>query len=238
MFRVKRGWIRDGPGRNHLGYLCHHFGLLEKTSHRTFITLTESDSISPLLLQSSSVIFNSSTWGPIWYLTIHKELQQLDIILISPSSETVRQEAVYRNQISEKSEILPYCFSGGSDGKESACNAGDPGSIPGSRRSPGGGNGNLLQYYCMENSVDRGAWWATVHGVTESDTTEQVTFSHLGGSQVEIRTLISDHLPLVGSFPFCWFSCHTSSICRQIPTWGLAKKELWSKDTEIDFLFF
>ena len=150
----------------------------------------------------------------------------------------VRQEAVYRNESWEKSEILPYCFSGGSDGKESACNAGDLGPIPGSRRSPGGGNGNLLQYYCMENSVDRGAWWATVRGVTESDTTEQVTFSLLGGSQVEIRTLISDHLPLVGSFPFCWFSCHTSSICRQIPTWGLAKKELWSKDTEIDFLFF
>ena len=150
----------------------------------------------------------------------------------------VRQEAVYRNESWEKSEILPYCFSGGSDGKESACNAGDLGPIPGSRRSPGGGNGNLLQYYCMENSMDRGAWWATVRGVTESDTTEQVTFSLLGGSQVEIRTLISDHLPLVGSFPFCWFSCHTSSICRQIPTWGLAKKELWSKDTEIDFLFF
>ena len=50
-------------------------------------------------------------------------------------------------------------------GKESACNAGDPGSIPGSGRFPGEGNGNPLQYSCSVNPVDRGAWWATVHGV-------------------------------------------------------------------------
>ena len=57
-------------------------------------------------------------------------------------------------------------FPGGSNSKESACNARDPGSIPGSRRSPGEGNGDPLQYFCLENSMDRGAWWATVHGVT------------------------------------------------------------------------
>ena len=49
-------------------------------------------------------------------------------------------------------------FAGGSDSKESACDMGDPGSIPGSGRSPGGGNGNPFQYSCLENSVDRGAW--------------------------------------------------------------------------------
>ena len=57
---------------------------------------------------------------------------------------------------------------GGSDGKESAFNGRDPGSIPGSGRSPGEGNGNPLQYSCLENSMDRGAWWATVHGVAKS----------------------------------------------------------------------
>ena len=54
--------------------------------------------------------------------------------------------------------------------KESTCNAGDPGSIPGSGRSPGKGNGNPLQDSCLENPMDRGAWWATVHGVSKSRT--------------------------------------------------------------------
>ena len=58
----------------------------------------------------------------------------------------------------------------GSDGKASVYNAGDPCSIPGSGRSPGEGNGNPLQYYCLENPMDRGAWQATVHGVSKSRT--------------------------------------------------------------------
>ena len=61
-------------------------------------------------------------------------------------------------------------FPGGSDGKECTHNAGGPGLIPGSGRSPGVGNGNPLQYACLENSVDRGAWWATVHGTAKSRT--------------------------------------------------------------------
>ena len=59
-------------------------------------------------------------------------------------------------------------FPGESDGKESACNAGDLGSIPRLGRSPGEGKGNPLQYSCLKNSVDRGAWRATVHGVAKS----------------------------------------------------------------------
>ena len=58
-------------------------------------------------------------------------------------------------------------FPGVASGKESACNAGAPGSIPGSGRSPGEGNGNPLQYSCLENLMDRGAWQATVHGVAQ-----------------------------------------------------------------------
>ena len=53
-----------------------------------------------------------------------------------------------------------------------AGDAGDLGSIPGSERSPAGGHGNPLQYSCLENPMDRGAWWATVYGSQESDTTE------------------------------------------------------------------
>ena len=63
-------------------------------------------------------------------------------------------------------ESMGFC--GGSDYKESVCNAGDLNSIPGSGRSPGGGHGNPLQYSCLENSMDRGAWWTTVHRVIKS----------------------------------------------------------------------
>ena len=67
-------------------------------------------------------------------------------------------------------------FPGGSDSKASVYNAGDLGSIPGLGRSPGEGNGNPFQYSCLENPMDRGSWQATVHGVSESDTTEWLHF--------------------------------------------------------------
>ena len=67
-------------------------------------------------------------------------------------------------------EYLLLVFPGESNGKESACNVGDLGSIPGLGRSFGGGHGNRLQYSCLENPMDGGAWWATVHGVAMSQT--------------------------------------------------------------------
>ena len=70
-------------------------------------------------------------------------------------------------------------FPGGSDGKASAYNAGDRGSIPGLRRFPGEGNGTPLQHSCLENPMDRGAWWAAVHGVAKSRTRlSNFTFFH------------------------------------------------------------
>ena len=87
---------------------------------------------------------------------------------------------------------MGHWIPGGSDGKESTCNAGDPGSIPGSGRSPGEGNGYLFQYSCLENPMDRGAWRATVHGITKSRTqlSDQHTHTHTissfpGGSVVK-----------------------------------------------------
>jgi len=72
-----------------------------------------------------------------------------------------------------KTGLTALGFPGGSVVKNPPANAGDAGDvglIPGLGRSPGEGNGNPLQYSCLENPMDRGAWWATVHGVTKSQT--------------------------------------------------------------------
>ena len=64
--------------------------------------------------------------------------------------------------------MITLGFPDGSDGKESACNAGEPGLVPGWGRSPGEGHGHSLQFSCLENPMDRGAWWATVHGAGQA----------------------------------------------------------------------
>ena len=67
---------------------------------------------------------------------------------------------------------LGHCYIGGSDGKEPGCIAGDRGSVPGLGRSPGKGNGYPLQYSCLENLLNRGAWQATVNGCKQAGMTE------------------------------------------------------------------
>ena len=76
-------------------------------------------------------------------------------------------------------EGLPF----GSDSRESSCNTGDPSSMPGLGRSPGEGNGHPLQYSGLKNPMDRGAWWATVHGVTELDT--KLKYLHEGSQEAD-----------------------------------------------------
>ena len=90
--------------------------------------------------------------------------------------------------------------------KESACNAGDVGLIPGSERSPGIGNGNPLQYPCLENSMNRGAWWATVHRVAESDMTAQCTNT---SAYLKLKEKLKEtgniyHNIIYFGWPSCW----------------------------------
>ena len=94
---------------------------------------------------------------------------------------------------------LTLYFPGGSDGKEFACNAGDLGSVSGSGRSPGEGNDNPLQYSSQENPMDRGAWRATVHGVSKGWLSNQHFhfFLHL------FKSLQMAWLPCVQSVVFC-----------------------------------
>ena len=76
-----------------------------------------------------------------------------------------------QNRLSVKFTIIKFqdpALPAGSDGKEFTCKMGDLGLIPRLGRSPGGGHSNPLQYSCLENPMDRGAWWAMVHGVTKS----------------------------------------------------------------------
>ena len=80
----------------------------------------------------------------------------------------VEQRTKRRWEIRININRLLFGFTGSSDGKESACNVGDRSSIPGLGRSPVEGNGNPLQYSCLGNPTDRGAWWATAHGVAKS----------------------------------------------------------------------
>ena len=108
-------------------------------------------------------------------------------------------------------------FPGGSDSKRSAHNVGDPGSIPGLGRSPGEGNGNLLQGSCLENSMDGGAWWATVHGVTKSRTRlSEFTFNSLLAKVQSDFCLLEKHfIAFVCLFLFCIWLCRGVSCGKQ-----------------------
>ena len=91
----------------------------------------------------------------------------------------------------ENITVLPR-HEDGSDGKASTRHAGDPSSIPGLRRSPGEGNGNPLQYCCLENSMDGGAWWATVHRVAKSRTRLSDLTFYFKSYQRDIRITVTN----------------------------------------------
>ena len=109
-------------------------------------------------------------------------------------------------------------FPGSSDGKESACNAGDPGSTPRSRRCPGEGNSNPLQYSCMENSMDREFWRATVNGVRHNLVTNTFTFHKY--IHVCLGVWLSQLCPILETHGL---GAHQTPLSM-----GLSLKEYWS----------
>ena len=117
--------------------------------------------------------------------------------------------------------ILYYCATWGSVGKESACNAGDLDSIPGSGRSPGEGNGNPLQYSCLENSMDRGAGQATVQGTAK---TKSVRLTHFSpGKPFRGRAAAAK------SLQSCPTLCDPMTAAHQAPpSLGFSRQEHWS----------
>ena len=165
----------DSPGKN-MGVGCHF--LLQCMKVKSFSRPTLCDPMD-CSLPGSSIhgIFEARVleWGAIAFSNLislgTKKMQDKIIFLY-----------VYLDLSNRRSSMIKLRYLGfpsGSDGKESACNSGDPGSIPGSGRSPREGKGTPLQYSCLETPIGRGAWWATVHGGhIESDTTGVTYHAH------------------------------------------------------------
>ena len=131
--------------------------------------------------------------------------------------------------------VLPHSFlaPGSSDGKESAYNAGDLCSIPGLGRSPGEGNGNPLQYSCLENSMDRGAWWATVHWVSINIFTFRCSVDQWvvpGGALSWLFPGLAD----CGFFNYSmwtgsvWDALEVKGLCFRCPAAADRTKSLWN----------
>ena len=129
-----------------------------------------------------------------------------------------------RVRITWKPQLIAIYDTPNSDVKASACNAGDPGSIPGLGRSPGEGNGNPLQYSCLENPVEREAWWATVHGVAKSWTwLSDFTFTFCTLTMCPWANNLSEthfvHWPKMGIQPSsaCKMTTHSGCFINTIP---------------------
>ena len=117
-------------------------------------------------------------------------------------------------------------FSDGSDGKESACNEGDPSSIHGSGKSSEEGNGNSLQHSCLENPMDRGACWATVHGVAKSSDMTELLSTHM----VREATLILEELKRTSTPAKTKYNSHKSIFSKKHFSYCLfffPKKKKW-----------
>ena len=140
-------------------------------------------------------------WGAWWAAVYGVAQSRTQLKWLSSSSSVYMSVSVCQSVPAFFCYLVSiHYFPGGSEGKKSACSTGDLGSIPGSGRSPGEGNGNPLQHTCLENSMDRGSWQATVHGVTKRVGHDWVTSLH----------------PYICSLPLCLYFCFVNKITHTI----------------------
>ena len=147
----------------------------------------------------------------------------------------LRKKALFGAMVVKMEGLL-----GGSDGQESVCNAGDLGSTPGGRRFPRERNSNPLQYSCLENSMDIGAWQATVHGVAKSQTWLNNTHTHThththsdngnGGENSDARECEGKQVWYLIWYKWEMAKCNISGILRKT-FWGLYRT-LWKNQEE------
>ena len=106
--------------------------------------------------------------------------------------EKVKCELKFESEkkLEEKALLIKERWQGGKESASKAGDIGDSGSNPGSGRSPGGGNGNPLQYSCLENPMDRGPWWATVHGITKSKHDGVTEYTHKEGKAIMTQRVL------------------------------------------------
>ena len=140
-----------------------------------------------------SYLAQSKSQGPCHYTWASQGLTLATavtspLVLLSLASRLEKHKSCFSLLLRACAFAIP---SGGSDGEESACNAGDLGLIPGSERSSGEGNGNPLLYPCRENFLSRGVWWTAVHGITKSWTRLSDWHTH---SLSTLRCLFKRHL--------------------------------------------
>ena len=155
----KRGWGKPSVLRQPPQHSCNQpLALAHRTLRAEFPMLS---------LVSHYLWVKHQDYHPLlWSLLLKKKV----LVLRFLSWNTFKSLKMYVLHSEKNPFRLQTGLPGGSDGKASTCSAGDPGSTPGSGRSPERGNGNPLQYSCLGNPMDREAWQATVHGVTKSRT--------------------------------------------------------------------
>ena len=164
---VRRTFFGDVPSPQALWQAPRSIYPLSYCQRDFPLSVSSQSSEEPWAPKSDWGLIRRATGDP---LSVQGSLSQT----MGPAKENTF-ERLFQNVHSHSGSIqinLSHCscwgFPGGSGGEKAACNVGDPGSIPGLRRSPGERNGYPLQHSCLKNPMDRGTWWATVHGVAKS----------------------------------------------------------------------